>query len=566
MKVAIYARYSTDMQDETSIAGQVANCRQVAGANGWKVLREYADRGITGSDDTRPEYVQLLADSETGKFSGIIVDETSRLTRRAGELPRLLEILTFRNQFLLDCKGFDSRQETATLLASIYGGIDSLELSKIKARTHRGLRERAKDGFSAGGKTYGYRTEPIDPKDPDSKKRLVIVDEEAEIVREIFTRYANLESPRAIAFDLNRRRVPSPGSKWKRTKRRAKGWTGSAICGTAKMFTGILRRELYIGQQIWNRRRSKKVPGTSKRIYEVRPKSEWVVAEHPELRIIDDVLWHKVQTRLRESREKAHPNNLAQRGRPSRYLLSGIMVCGECGGNFVMADSRAYGCASHTNGGQHLCSNKLRVRREIAEASVLNNVKEKLSDPDLVDSVTEQFRTAIQAMQSGPSLDPVEVRGEIRSIEAKIEKILGAVEEVGISESLAERLRQLEQEKANAERRLQLASVDAAPVATLPDLVPRLIARWRGLVQNIGSLATNQNASLAEVEAAREHLGALLGKLELRPREGVLWAYPALNAKGLAEASPLHINMVAGARFPNYMQIPSEPFPLSANE
>jgi site-specific DNA recombinase len=225
MKVAIYARYSTDQQDETSIAGQAANCMSVALANGWTVVREYGDEAISGSDDNRPGYLQLLADSEQGKFEGIIVDETSRLTRRPGELPRLLEILAFRNQFLVDCKGFDSRHETAALLASIYGGIDSLELRKIKERTHRGLRERHKAGFSAGGKTYGYTSVPIESKDPDSKKRLIILDDQSDVVREIFERYASGESPRAICEDLNARGVPSPGSTWKRTKRRTRGWT-----------------------------------------------------------------------------------------------------------------------------------------------------------------------------------------------------------------------------------------------------------------------------------------------------------------------------------------------------
>ena len=170
MKVAIYARYSTALQDETSIAGQVANCEELAAAQGWTVVRVYSDEAVSGSDDTRPEYQNMLADSESGQFDAIVVDETSRLTRRAGELPRLLDILTFRNQCLLDSKGFDSRHETASLLASIYGGIDSLELRKIRERTHRGLRERAKGGFSAGGKTYGYRTVPVDAEDPDSKK------------------------------------------------------------------------------------------------------------------------------------------------------------------------------------------------------------------------------------------------------------------------------------------------------------------------------------------------------------------------------------------------------------
>ena len=330
MKVAIYSRFSTDAQDATSITGQVVNCEDLAARNGWTVVKRYKDEAISGSDDTRPGYKALLADSEAGNFEGILVDETSRLTRRPGELPRLLEIFAFRNQWLVDCKGFDSRHETAALLTAVYGGIDSLELRKIKDRTHRGLRERHKAGFSAGGKCYGYTTEPIDPNDPNTKKRVIVVPQQAERVVEIFTRYAAGESPRAIVNDFNRRGVPSPGSTWKRTKRRAKGWTMSALVGTVKMHTGILRREQYVGEVVWNRTKWKKVPGTSKRVCELRPESEWIKVKHPNLRIIDDLLWQRVLARLKDARDKSHPNTLAKRGRPSKYLLSGLMVCGEC--------------------------------------------------------------------------------------------------------------------------------------------------------------------------------------------------------------------------------------------
>ena len=366
----------------------------------------------------------------------------------------------------MDCKGFDSRQETAALLAAVYGGIDSLELSKIKDRTHRGLRERHKAGFSAGGKTYGYTTVPIDPDDPQSKKNTVVVPEQAEIVVEIFTRYAGGESPRAIANELNRRGVPSPGSTWKRTKRRAKGWTMSALVGTAKMYTGILRREQYIGEIVWNRRKFKKVPGTSKRVCELRPESEWIRIKHPELRIIDDLLWQKVQARLKDARDKAHPNTLAKRGRPSRYLLSGLMVCGECGANYIMQDTRAYGCSGHTAGGKYLCSNGVRVKREVAEAALLTNIKKRLLSDEMTAYVEKQFRAAIRAM--GARDDGAKIETELAGIVLKIGKVVDAIESVGISDSLAERLRKLEAGKQDAGERLKAAQIDAKSLDALP--------------------------------------------------------------------------------------------------
>ncbi len=547
MRSVIYSRYSTDLQDRSSIDGQVSNCESIAILNGWKVVRRYSDEAFSGGDDNRPGYMALLADSEAGKFDCIIVDETSRITRRPGELPRLLETLQFRNQFLLDCKGFDSRHETASLLASIYGGIDSLELRKIKERTHRGLRERSKAGFSAGGKTFGYDSEPIDAADPESKKRLIIVPHQADIVREIFQRFASGESAKSIASELNTRGIPSPGASWNRTTRRAKGWTGSAIVGTARMFTGILRRELYIGRNIWNRRKSKKVPGTSKRVYEIRPESEWIITDHPDLRIIDDVLWHKVQTRLKQARANAHPNQLRRRGRPSRYLLSGLMVCGECGANFIMQDRRAYGCSSHTNGGKSLCNNRLRVKRQVAETVMLKKIKERLLADDLVEYVQARIRDAIENL-SGAS-DAATLKAEVDFLSGKIDRLVEAIETMGVSDTLAQRLKKLELEKRAAEARLKACLTDEEPLAALPDMIPHLMKSWIKLVRNIEQLPDNPNATENDLEQARTHLGALLGKIEIRSKNGVPWAFPSLKTQGLANASPVPIILVAGAGF-----------------
>lgn len=132
----------------------------------------------------------------------------------------------------------------------------------------------------------------------------------------------------------------------------------------------------------------KRVPGTSKRIAEVRPRSEWIILEQPELRIIDDALWQRVQARLKTARKKAHKNNKRTRGRPSKYLLSGLMKCGECGASFIMRDTRAYACSSNTNGGRHLCNNEIRVNRELAEGAILENVKTRLLSDDAIQYIT----------------------------------------------------------------------------------------------------------------------------------------------------------------------------------
>jgi hypothetical protein len=264
------------------------------------------------------------------------------------------------------------------------------------------------------------------------------------------------------------------------------------------------------------------------------------------------LLWQRVQARLKDARDKAHPNTLAKRGRPSRYLLSGLMVCGECGANYIMQDTRAYGCSGHTSGGKHLCSNGVKVKREVAEAALLTNIKKQLLSDEMTAYVEKQFRVAIREM--GARDDGPAIESELAGIDRKIGKVLDAIESVGVSDSLAERLRKLEAEKQDAGERLKAAQIDTEPLDALPDLVPALVERWCTLVADFEGLASNPNVGPGEMDTARGHLHALLGQVTLKPKDGELWAYPTLKAKGLTEASPLPLILVAGARFNNSLR------------
>ena len=78
-----------------------------------------------------------------------------------------------------------------------------------------------------------------------------------------------------------------------------------------------------------------------------------------------------------------------------------------------------------------------------------------------------------------------------------------------------------------------------APVKFLPDVIPVLVQRWREMVISVESLADNPHATRQDIQAARDNLATLLGTVTLKPRDGILWAHPAPNAKGLVETRPL---------------------------
>jgi hypothetical protein len=215
----------------------------------------------------------------------------------------------------------------------------------------RALKESCGARVAQGRKQYyGYSGADIDP-------------EQAAVVREIFERFAAGETQRAIASDLNHRSVPSPGATWDRRERTADGkWRVSAI-------HAMLRNERYIGRVIWNRSRWVRSAADSKRRKRVEnPQSEWIVREGPA--IIDRTLWSRVKARQDTgyASPRAYP----------RYLPSGLLECGVCGGKMTISGGRGhrYICGNrHTGVG---CENDLGVSRILAEELILQPVTEEL--------------------------------------------------------------------------------------------------------------------------------------------------------------------------------------------
>jgi site-specific DNA recombinase len=166
----------------------------------------------------------------------------------------------------------------------------------------------------------------------------------AAVVKRIFVVYAQGVSPRAIAKQLNRDGVPGPSGK---------GWGPSTIHGNWQRGTGILNNELYIGKQVWDSLRHIEDAQTGKRISRLNSPSEWNIREVPELRIIDQELWDPVKARqeaLQGNRSRGSGPGYWDRRRP-RYLFTGLMRCGMCGGGVVTWNRLYIGCVNARNNG-----------------------------------------------------------------------------------------------------------------------------------------------------------------------------------------------------------------------
>ena len=530
MKAAIYARYSDKNQRAASIDDQLRNARMRAQQEGLTVTQTYCDRAITGSRADREAYRAMLKDAEAGAFDTLIIDDLSRLGRNMIEAETCARSLEHRGlRIIAISDGYDSMAGTMSgrlLNRGVKNLFNELYLYDLGDKTHRGLKGVALNGNSAGGKSYGYRSEPVMQGDEIVGYRKVVEESEAKWVRFIFERYAEGATVRDIANELNRLKVPSP---------RGSTWAHSAIYGDMRRGLGILNNPLYRGQYVWNRSKWVKDPITGKRKRIENPESEWIVQELPELRIVAQPLWDRVKARQAAQRAKTEATQQkngprSHGGRGPKYVLSGLLKCGCCGGNYVIVGKDYYGCATRKDRGDSVCSNNLKVRKHVAERILLRHIREDLLGDEAYQEFLKELDKAIE------ELNPHASHWEQELAEARAEKenILSAIRAGIITPSTKQAL-------ADAEARELAAQVEIDKAAKLDvtELTRQAKQLWRQLVEDL--------ANTDDVPRIRAALQELLGEIRLFPnKNGYL---EAETNKGCPEATLGSITVVAGAGF-----------------
>ena len=289
LKAAIYARFSTDLQNERSIDDQVALCRSFADQHDLRVVKTYDDRARSGGSILgRDGLAALMEDAKSGHFEVLIVEALDRLSRDMEDLAGLHKRLSFLN---IEIRAVHEGTVNSVLVG-LRGIVGQLYREDGAKKIRRGQMGRVRDGLNPGGNAYGY--EPV----LGEPGKFAIVEDEADIIRRIFQEYLSGKTPRNIAAGLNRDGVKAP---------RGDKWNASTLNGSRQRGNGIIHNELYVGRLVWNRVRMVRDPDTGKRLSRVNPESEWVRQDVPHLAIIDQDVFDKAQSKrkLREG-EKWH--------------------------------------------------------------------------------------------------------------------------------------------------------------------------------------------------------------------------------------------------------------------
>jgi site-specific DNA recombinase len=402
-RTAIYARFSTELQNERSIDDQTALCRSYAERNGLSVVAIYDDRARSGASIYgRDGLMRLMDAARDGKFDLVLVEALDRLSRDQEDPAGIWKRLNFLGIYRTPSRPRGQGRP----------GPDRCARFTWVAVSFRPCTQ----GPSRDGRRHSRRPECRRPglwlsPVPGKKGELTIVEDEADVIRRIFREYVAGKTPREIAHSLNKEGVRPP---------RGKHWGASAINGSKKRHHGVILNEIYAGVLVWNRVRMVKNPDTGRRISRLNPESEWKRVEVPQLAIVDRDVFEAAQCRKADRSYDA-----PERQRKAKFLLSGLIKCGCCGGGMSMKD-RDHGrvrihCTTMREAG--VCSNRKIFYMDEVEQIVLGGLQKHLKAPHLLREFAEAYQQERQRLASKRMKRRSQIENELAQLQRSIDRV-----------------------------------------------------------------------------------------------------------------------------------------------
>jgi site-specific DNA recombinase len=520
-QVAIYARYSSENQRETSIDDQKRECKQYAEKNGWSVVAEYADMEMSGRLDDRPEFKAMVVDAGRKIFDTLVVYDLSRLSRGTNTATMIEELRFNGIRVISISDGIDSSRKGSKLEIGMKAMMNNSFLDQMKENVHRGLEGKALKGHNTGGRAFGYKHIPhysdirsdIYGRPEIDYVTREIDDEQAKWIRQIFDWVAEGRSYNWIAKELNRLGVKAM---------HGRNWTSSTICGGgSNPHGGILNNPLYIGISHWNRSENTYNPTTGQVKNRRRDEKDWISRNAPELRIVSDELWFSVKARQEARRastniKRGELHHNARTGPGPKFILSGLLKCSECGGAFIISSPGKYKCGNAIRRGPAVCENTQPLLKSEVEEKLLSSLRVDLFTPNAVNAFKTEVASLLKKrkLEFEPTIKKIKV--QLKDVEMRIGNLIDAIETNGLESTiLPSRLNELGSKKKNLERDL------VNQINYLQDIepfIPRALDRYKQLVENLPEACKGHAAPV------REKLSILLGgQVSLRKTEHGGW-------------------------------------------
>ena len=323
LKCYIYTRVSTSMQvDGYSLDAQKDKLHKYADYQDMIIAGEYSDEGKSGkSVEGRPQFQQMLQDIETGKdnIDFVLVFKLSRFGRNAADvLSSLQRMQDFGVNLICVEDGIDSSKDAGKLMISVLSAVAEIERENILVQTMEGRRQKAREGkWNGGFAPYGYQL---------INGELHIAEDEAEVIRIIYDKYANTTMGiAAIATFLN-------NSGYKKKLRQ-----NNTIEGFSTSFVkGVLDNPVYCGKLAFGRRKNEKIPGTRNE-YHVVKQDNYMLNDGIHEAIVSEELWDRAN-KLMDARSTTYITEDFKTktigSKKNCNPLTSKIVCGICGSSY----------------------------------------------------------------------------------------------------------------------------------------------------------------------------------------------------------------------------------------
>ena len=246
--------------------------------------------------------------------------------------------------------------------------------------------------------------------------------------------------------------------------------------------------------------------------------SVWVVHSVPDLRIIDQGLWERVKARQGDLRVKKNTGDGMWDRRRPRYLLSGLIKCGHCGGGYSVISQTHLGCSTARNKGT--CNNLRAIKRETLEEHVLGGLRHHLMDPDLAKVFAEEYSRHLNTLRKTRNASIERDRTALAKIIGEQEKLVDAICDGVPAARLKDRMIVLEERQQELEHKLETATEE--PVLIHPNM-------GKVYRRQVDSLATSLNSDGSRAEAA-DILRGLIERIVVTP--DLLTGTPQISLEG----------------------------------
>ncbi len=412
------------------------------------LLQGFVDEGESAyaPANKRPGFCEMISFCRRNDVDLILVHKLDRFSRNREESILFKSLLRKHGVMVKSVtENYDPETPQGFLYEGMIEVINEFYSMNLATETVKGMRENAERGYCNGGRVpYGYRLERTADGNGREHSRLVPgPEDEVAVIRRIFDMAANHGmGGKRIANTLNHDGIRAP---------RSRHWNASTI-------NNILDNRAYVGDRVWLKRRK---AGRGLRV--ANPESEQIIVEDAHEALVDRELFEK---RRAIAAKRSFPKRGAKE-KDVKYLLSRLIRCDHCGGNFVgrrqkhrnrkgeTYDLLRYYCGSYLNKGRSVCPS-LPIHKDWIEGLVLDLIRARLCSPEALKELEDRIQERIEERRRTYGRGPQAIEQRIRDIERRIENYYKAIGDGLDTEVCRQHIEELTASKATLEEEASL--------------------------------------------------------------------------------------------------------------